>query len=85
MCVPDHTAARVGIAGLALRLAGLKLPHRGMDGAELLVARHLFHQPAFVRVPNGKVADQVEQVRGAQHAGHEHFLAGQAGSLSHLT
>ena len=75
--MPDDTAARVGIAGISLGLAGFKLANRRMDRTELLIARHFLHQPTFIRIPDSEVAHQIEQMCWPQHAGDKFLLAGQ--------
>lgn len=73
--VPGDAAALVAGGALSASAAFLQAGDRPVYGADLLVARHHLAGLAIHLPKDHKVADEVEQVGGSQHAGDEDLLA----------
>jgi hypothetical protein len=71
------TAALITLRALRAGATFLQAGNRFIDSAELLVARHHLACLAVHLSKDGEIAHQVEQICGAQHAGHQHLLAAQ--------
>ncbi|EKD36261.1 MAG: hypothetical protein ACD_75C01578G0002 [uncultured bacterium] len=79
--VPDNSAALVSLLVRLLSYFPSRQAHHGLlHGAVLLVTRAEFDEFSFRCLKQDKMTEDIQEIRRAQHPGHEFFLAAQFGA-----